>query len=40
MACYTTSELGAALEAYDSAGSTKERAVAAVQLAESVREYT
>ena len=39
MACYTTTDLGAALEAYDSAGSTKERAVAAVHLAESVREY-
>jgi predicted NAD-dependent protein-ADP-ribosyltransferase YbiA (DUF1768 family) len=39
MACYTTSELAAALEAYDAAGSTKERAVAAVTLAESVREY-
>ena len=34
-----TTELSAALEAYDTPGSTKERAVAAVQLAESVREY-
>ena len=39
MACYAAAELSAALEAYDTAGSTKERAVAAVQLAESVREY-
>ena len=34
-----TTELSAVLEAYDTAGSTKEHAVAAVQLAESVREY-
>ena len=39
MACLTETQLAAALQAYDSAGSTKERAVAAVELAESVREY-
>ena len=39
MACFTETQLAAALQAYDSAGSTKERAVAAVELAESVREY-
>ena len=39
MVCFTETQLAAALQAYDSAGSTKERAVAAVELAESVREY-
>ena len=34
-----TTELSAALEAYDTAGSTKDRAVAAALLAESVREH-
>ena len=34
-----TTELSAALKAYDTAGSIKVRAGAALQLAESVREY-
>ena len=37
MACFTETQLAAALQAYDAAGSTKERAAAAVELAESVR---